>query len=163
MTKGERFKLFEAMLLNNFKFVGLGSGYLNAEYFFIGINPSQNMEHHGQRCLGKPSNKIESSYYFVPLVEKYFPKNYYNTNLVKIPTYHNLLPLKSEVERFMPFLKQELNIIQPKKIIALGNWVHETLLKYNIESIKIYHPAYIIRTGKQQIHEEQIRKIYQFA
>lgn len=131
--------------------VGLAYGYLNSDLFFVGMNPGKrhNKREYGARCLSpydlKPENRHTGGFIFLSLLNKYHPNNYYNSNLVKIPTENNQEPSDKLVKIFLPYLKLEMAIIKPKLIISLGNWVYQTLTNNNIKSIKIYHPSYIAR------------------
>ncbi len=150
--KRKRMQKLEKDLLNrkNFEFlsepVGLGFGYPNAEYFFIGMNPNKNIEFHGVRCF-RPYSELchRSSEILIPLLNKIFNKNYYITNLVKVPTKDNKEPSSLLVKIFIKYLIQEIEIIKPKIIISLGNWVFKTLSNNKIKTIKIYHPAAVTR------------------
>ena len=161
----------EKMLINRYGFenlpgnVGLGYGYYNSELFFVGMNPGQaiNRRENGARCMSDYDLKQKETGGFIllSLLEKYYPKNYYNTNLVKIPTPSNKEPSTNLVKIFMPYLKLELAIIRPKLIIALGSWVYNTLKEYMISTVKIYHPAYIARDKENRLlnYTESIREL----
>jgi uracil-DNA glycosylase family 4 len=148
MTKVERYSKLMKKMIQTYSGLSKPSGYLDAKYMLVGIRPSHVM-----------SDKTRTNDILLPIVNKYFDKNYYFTNLVKYPGNSNCLPDQTDVDNCITDLIEEILIIKPKKIIALGNWVHETLSKNSIVSTKVFHPAFIARTGKNKEYEQQIEKI----
>ena len=148
MTKIERYSNLMKWMIKKYPGLSKPSGYLNAEYMLVGIRPSHVM-----------SDKTRTNDILLPIVKKFFDKNYYFSNLVKYPGDSNYLPNQTDIEYCVDDLIEEIKIIKPKMIIALGKWVHETLSNNSIVSTKIFHPAYIARTGKVSEYEEQIKKI----
>lgn len=176
-------KMIEKLLLNKYGFenysgnVGLPSGYSDADFFFIGMNPGirHNKERYGARCLGRRDKQYKykgtGGYILISFLEKYYRKNYYTSNLVKIPTENNEEPSFELTQIFLPYLKLEIKIVEPKVIIALGGWVNNILKENNINCIKIYHPSYVarfinkineyeisIKNLKEVLNEEKIQK-----
>ncbi len=129
------------------EFVALGFGNINADIMLIGINPNRNIDYHGVRCFydGSELTHHRSSNILIPILHKYLKNQYYITNVVKIPSLNNNIPSENLIPIFVKYLKREIAIVQPKLIISLGNWVYETLKKYNIYSYKVWHPAYVAR------------------
>ena len=86
--------------------------------------------------------------------------NIFITNIVKCRPPENRNPLQSEVEQCIPYLVKQINLIEPKIIVALGKVAGQTLLKekmlikemrkktYKYNSIPLiitYHPAALLR------------------
>ena len=55
--------------------------------------------------------------------------NIFITNIVKCRPPENRNPLQSEVEQCTPYLVKQINLIEPKIIVALGKVAGQTLLK----------------------------------
>jgi len=84
-------------------------------------------------------------YHFFSIIENEVRKCWIS-NLVKCASPQNRCPKASEVKACLPFLKEEIRIIQPQKIIALGKPTSKWLrrLGYNI-LVELPHPAYVSR------------------
>ena len=87
-------------------------------------------------------------------------KDVYICNVLKCRPPNNRDPLRSEVELCEPYLKRQLDIINPRLIVALGRIAAQTLLQINdplgrmrkktfnyhgIDMIVTYHPAALLR------------------
>jgi DNA polymerase len=88
-------------------------------------------------------------------------ENVYIANVLKCRPPGNRNPEPDEVTKCTPFLKQQIALIQPKLIIAMGRFAAQTLLSsdatiaslrgkvYRYEGVPLivtYHPAYLLRT-----------------
>lgn len=79
----------------------------------------------------------------------------YTTNLIKCCTLEsNSYPSKEEVANCLPFLLREIEVIKPKKIIAVGRFAANVLYEnrnklYGADLATIAHPGYILRSGKK--------------
>lgn len=148
-NKVEEFKKLREKMLQKGWYKSPPTGSLNAKYMFIGIRPGRTMQRFTK------SNKI-----LEPLLERYVSFNYYFTNVVKYPDDNNTLPTDKEAEDSIGILKEEIALIKPDMIIALGTWVFNTLAKYGIQASSIPHPSYISRMGKQKDYEKTFIKIF---
>lgn len=72
--------------------------------------------------------------------------DYYFDNVFKVPIES---VAAGEYSTHLDLLVQELNVIEPKVIVCLGNTAFELVSKLNLDYavIKLYHPAYILRSG----------------
>jgi uracil-DNA glycosylase family 4 len=83
-------------------------------------------------------------------------------NVIKCRPPQNRDPLPSEIEQCTPYLQQQIDLIKPKLIVALGRYAAQFLLKTsdslarmrkqkhrfgsaNTKVIVTYHPAYLLR------------------
>jgi DNA polymerase len=66
------------------------------------------------------------------------------TNILKCSTDNNDIPETEQVNSCKIFLKRELELLQPQKVVFLGSKV-ESVLKNDVAGIKIWHPSYIFR------------------
>ena len=88
-------------------------------------------------------------------------ENVYIANVLKCRPPGNRNPEPEEVEKCTPFLKQQIALIRPKLIIAMGRFAAQTLLAsdatiasmrgrvFRYEGVPLivtYHPAYLLRT-----------------
>src|SRR3990170_601101 len=75
----------------------------------------------------------------------------YTTNLVKCCPIKGGTPTEEEIANCLPYLIREINIIQPKRVIATGSipgktlWENRKLITADISQIR--HPGFIIRGG----------------
>lgn len=88
----------------------------------------------------------------------------YVTDIVKLQRPAKQRPLKEEIEMFLPFLKREIEIINPKIVVTLGEEAYNALNKYkdrlgiNKKLFKIFHPAgTAAKTEKER--DEQFEKL----
>ncbi len=95
----------------------------------------------------------------------------YICNVIKCRPPSNRDPQAEEISTCEPFLKQQLAVIRPKLIIALGRFAAQTLLQrkdpisrlrghwHEYEGIALmptFHPAYLLRNpaGKREVWED---------
>jgi DNA polymerase len=98
-------------------------------------------------------------------------KEVYICNILKCRPPGNRNPLPDEIRLCEPFLKQQLKLISPQIICALGSFAAKTLLRtetpitllrgrfHSYEGIPLmptYHPAYLLRnpSAKKQVWED---------
>lgn len=121
-------------------------GNIEADYVIIGQNP-------GGR--GKPDVKYSTTWCDVNLSEFMMKtvkeagihRDSWYTNLVPYPTEDNKVT-KDQVAATLDILKLQIELIQPKKIVTLGNAAHEVVRKEfgrNFEIVDFPHPAYVKR------------------
>jgi DNA polymerase len=71
------------------------------------------------------------------------------TNVIHCHPPHNRKSEKHEIRRCLPYLQQEINIVQPQLIVTLGADARESFTKIKtkakIHSVK--HPAYFLHKG----------------
>ena len=90
-------------------------------------------------------------------------KGVYICNVLKCRPPDNRDPLPSEIEKCEPYLKEQINLIKPKLIVALGRVAAKTLLNndlalkdmrsikhdyYGTPLVATYHPAALLRNQK---------------
>jgi DNA polymerase len=88
-------------------------------------------------------------------------ENVYIANVLKCRPPGNRNPEPEEVAKCTPFLKQQIALVQPKLIIAMGRFAAQTLLAsdasiaslrgqvFRYEGVPLivtYHPAYLLRS-----------------
>ncbi|MEM3407074.1 MAG: uracil-DNA glycosylase family protein [Candidatus Aenigmatarchaeota archaeon] len=98
---------------------------------------------------------------FYGLIEKYKFEEAHITDFIKckgkVDKIRNV-----EIENCFPFLKEEIKILKPKIIVAVGKKVYEELKNRKIEGItfkKIMHYSYAYRYKKEKILENQFDEL----
>lgn len=91
-------------------------GSPDAEIIFIGEAPGAREDVLGKPFVGAAGRFLDEMLRGIGLERK----NVYITNIVKYRPPGNRDPNPEEIEAFMPYLKQQIEIINPKLIIFLG-------------------------------------------
>jgi DNA polymerase len=156
-----------------------GRGNLDAELFFCGEAPSEEDEKSGS-AFGSPAGEllckiIETMGFSESLV--------YITNILHWKPKHDLTfghrpPTEAEMMFSLPYLKAQLEIVQPKVIVALGKTATDGFLGYDskrrlgdvrgnwneyegIPLMVTYHPSYLLhnpsKTGKRKVWEDMLK------
>lgn len=138
------------------KNIVFGSGNERAELVFVGEAPGEDEDAAGMPFVGRAGQLLTKIIEAMSLKRE----DVYIANIIKCRPPNNRNPLEDEIKTCEPFLKEQLRIIRPKIICALGAFAAQTLLKtkknisslrgkfYLYEGIKImptFHPAYLLR------------------
>jgi DNA polymerase len=163
----------------NRKHVVFGEGIPNARLMFVGEGPGRDEDIEGRPFVGEAGKLLTR------IIENGMGlkrEDVYICNVVKCRPPGNRDPEKEEIECCIPFLKKQINIIQPEVICTLGRIAARELLQrdfkitrergrwqtfLNIPVMPTYHPAYIIRNpGREKLLKkevwEDIQKIMSF-
>lgn len=101
-----------------------GDGNPDAELVFVGEAPGKNEDLQGKPFVGAAGKFLNEMLESIGLDRK----DIYITNIVKYRPPNNRDPLPEEKTAFLPYLNQQLDIIQPKLIVTLGRHSMEVLL-----------------------------------
>lgn len=71
--------------------------------------------------------------------------NYTLLNVLKCRPPNNRDPSFVEMKNCYPFLKNQIDVLQPKKIVALGKIADEALKALRIKHVSLNHPAWALR------------------
>lgn len=93
-----------------------GVGNPDADILFIGEAPGKNEDLQGEPFVGAAGKFLNEMLAGIDLERK----DIYITNIVKYRPPNNRDPLPEEKQAFLPFLQEQLEIIQPKIIVTLG-------------------------------------------
>ena len=133
-----------------------GSGNPRAQVVFVGEAPGADEDQQGLPFVGRAGQLLTNIIKAMGLERK----DVYICNILKCRPPQNRNPLPEEIQACEPFLKNQLRIIAPSIICALGSFAAKTLLKtevpitalrgrfHSYEGIKLmptYHPAYLLR------------------
>ncbi len=139
------------------KFV-FGVGNPAADLVFVGEAPGRQEDLQGEPFVGRAGMLLDRMLAAIDLSRR----EVYILNVLKCRPPGNRDPEPAEVAQCQPNMNQQLNIIQPRLIVALGRVAAKTLLKvedslknmrgkiFNYEGIELrvtYHPAALLRNS----------------
>tara|TARA_B100001250_G_C19647028_1_gene720855 strand:- start:213 stop:881 length:669 start_codon:yes stop_codon:yes gene_type:complete len=144
------------------KFV-FGSGDSNADLLLIGEGPGEEEDSKGEPFVGKAGKLLDKILKSIGYVRD---DNVFIANIIKCRPPENRNPLLSEIEKCTPYLYKQINLINPKLIVALGKVAGQTLTNKNmlikemrkqthhynnIPLVVTYHPAALLRNPSLKI------------
>jgi uracil-DNA glycosylase family 4 len=144
-----------------------GVGNPGADLMFVGEAPGADEDIQGIPFVGRAGQLLTKIIEAIGLKRE----DVYIANVIKCRPPGNRNPEPDEVETCEPFLFQQIDIIKPKVIVALGKFGAQTLLRtldpisrlrgrvYNFRGAKLvptFHPAYILRnpSSKRDVWED---------
>ena len=134
-----------------------GVGDEKAEWMLVGEAPGAEEDRLGEPFVGQAGKLLDNMLAAIDLKRG---ENVYIANVLKCRPPGNRNPEPEEVAKCTPFLKQQIALIRPKLIIAMGRFAAQTLLAtdatisslrgrvYKYEGVPLivtYHPAYLLR------------------
>jgi uracil-DNA glycosylase len=143
------------------KKVVFGDGNRNAQLVFVGEGPGADEDAQGLPFVGRAGQLLDKIIGAMKLQRK----DVYICNVVKCRPPENRTPLPDEIGACQPFLTEQLELISPRVIVALGSPAAKTLLKtaQGIMSIRgkwfsyrgipvmpTYHPAFLLRSYTEE-------------
>jgi len=136
-----------------------GAGNPEADIVFVGEAPGADEDRQGEPFIGAAGQLLTRIIEAIQLRRE----DVFICNVLKCRPPNNRDPLDSEVATCEPYLQQQLEIIQPRLICALGRFAGNCLLKRKgslsslrgqlhdyrgIPVIVTYHPAALLHDGK---------------
>jgi DNA polymerase len=139
-----------------------GVGDPDADWLFVGEAPGAEEDRQGEPFVGQAGRLLDNMLAAIQLKRG---QNVFIANVLKCRPPENRDPHGEEVLQCAPFLQQQVALIQPKLIVALGKFAAQSLLQsenmvaertlaslrgqlhdYNgVPVIVTYHPAYLLR------------------
>lgn len=134
-----------------------GVGDPQADWLFVGEAPGAEEDRRGEPFVGAAGQLLENMLSAIQLKRG---QNVYIANVLKCRPPENRDPHCEEVQLCDPFLKRQVELIQPKLIVALGKFAAQSLLNttesiaqlrgqlqhyHGVPVIVTYHPAYLLR------------------
>ena len=134
-----------------------GFGDKNADLLLVGEAPGEKEDIEGLPFVGRAGKLLDKILAAISLSRD---KGVYICNVLKCRPSDNRDPLSSEIEQCEPYLKEQINLIKPKLIVALGRVAAKTLLNndlalkemrlikhdyYGTPLVATYHPAALLR------------------
>ena len=109
--------------------VVFGSGDPNADLLIIGESPSDYEIENSKPFLGKPGKLLDK---ILKAIGYSRSAKVYLTHLIKYRIDGSRYPLNSEINKYIPLLKKQIEIIEPKIIVGLGKVVGKALINKNL-------------------------------
>jgi uracil-DNA glycosylase family 4 len=147
--------------------VVFGTGNLRAELMFIGEAPGADEDTQGEPFVGRAGQLLTK----ILDAMGYRREEVYITNILKCRPPQNRTPFPDEVTNCLPYVLSQIELIQPKVIVALGATALRALLDvqlgitkmrghwYTFRDIPImptFHPAYLLRNpaAKREVWDD---------
>ena len=134
-----------------------GVGDQHAEWLLVGEAPGAEEDQRGEPFVGQAGRLLDNMLAALRLRRG---ENVYIANVLKCRPPGNRNPLPEEVACCDPFLRRQIELIQPRLVLALGRFAVQSLLatEASISSLRgrvhryagrplvvTYHPAYLLR------------------
>jgi len=138
-----------------------GVGNPDADIMFVGEGPGADEDAQGEPFVGRAGQLLNNMISAMGIRRE----DVYIANVVKCRPPNNRAPEKDEVDTCSPFLMQQIDIVKPKVIVALGATAAKNLLAMNdsmgalrgrwyefrgTKLVVTYHPAYLLRDPRQK-------------
>ena len=157
--------------------VVFGVGNPDAQVLFVGEAPGEDEDLQGEPFVGKAGQLLTK----IIVAMGFSREDVYIANVLKcrpdVPagTTGNRKPKPEEMQTCLPYLRQQIDIIEPRALVALGATAMEGLLGakepmaslrgrwhdfHGIPLMATYHPAYLLRnqslTEKRKVWEDML-------
>ena len=149
------------------KQVVFGVGNPEARLMFVGEAPGADEDEQGIPFVGRAGQLLTKIIEAIDLRRE----DVYIANVIKCRPPQNRNPEQDEVETCEPFLFQQIDIIKPRVIVALGTFAARALLRTldpisrlrgtvfeyrGAKLIPTFHPAYLLRNpaSKREVWED---------
>lgn len=141
-----------------------GVGNPNADLMFVGEGPGAEEDRRGEPFVGRAGKKLDEMIAAIGLSRE----QVYIANIVKCRPPKNRDPERDEIEACSPFLRKQIQAIEPKVIVTLGGPATKTLLETKtgitrlrgqwaefagIPVMPTFHPAYLLRVYTRENRE----------
>ncbi len=144
-----------------------GVGNVRAHWMIVGEAPGEQEDRQGEPFVGKSGRLLDNMLRAVGLTraEAEPAKQVYIANAVKCRPPGNRNPEPDELAKCEPFLVRQVQLVQPKIIIAMGRFAVHSLLRstepigrlrgrvHRYEGVPLivtYHPAYLLRNPEDK-------------
>ena len=159
----EKIKILDTQLKNTAKNLVVYDGSIDAKVMFIGEAPGRDEDIQGLPFVGKAGQLLNKMLAAINLKRE----EVYITNVVNWRPPDNRTPTDDEILKFLPFLQEQIDVINPDYIFLLGGvaakailstplalgklrgtWHEYQSLQLNktVYTIASYHPAFLLRS-----------------
>lgn len=151
-----------------------GEGNADAKIYFLGEAPGQSEDKQGRPFVGRAGKLLNTLLEHIGMQRA----DVYISNIVRFRPPNNRPPTAAEIAAFLPYVNEEIAIIQPLLIVTLGRFslakflptdkitqVHGTLHTADwqgrlVHIFPLYHPAAALRSPEMRSTlEEDFNKI----
>lgn len=151
--------------------VVFGDGDPRARLMFVGEGPGHHEDRQGLPFVGRSGQLLTKMIEAMGLERS----QVYITNVVKCRPRDNRNPAPLEIKECSPFLRKQVQIVEPEIIVTVGRFATVTLLEVDeplgalrgrwhefmdIALMPTYHPAYILRCEDRPNYTEVRRKTW---
>ena len=140
-----------------------GDGNRNADWFFVGEAPGKDEDLQGKPFVGRAGRLLTEVIFSLGLSRD----EVFIANILKCRPPDNRDPKSTEVDQCFAYLEKQIDLVEPKIIIAVGKIAAHSLLgtdlpmgklrgkihgfgSNEIPTLVIYHPAYLLRSPSQK-------------
>ena len=142
-----------------------GVGNINSKIMIIGEGPGANEDIEGKPFVGRAGKLLDKMLESINLNRT----KVYISNVVNYRPPANRRPTEEEIERYLPFLKRHIEIMNPKILILLGStalnaiignvtvisrargkWIQKEIGTVKPWIIASFHPAFLMRQPEQK-------------
>ena len=140
-----------------------GDGNRNADWFFVGEAPGKDEDLQGKPFVGRAGRLLTEVIFSLGLTRD----EVFIANILKCRPPDNRDPKSVEVDQCFSYLEKQIDLVQPKIIIAVGKIAAHSLLgsdlpmgklrgkihgfgSNEVPTLVIYHPAYLLRSPSQK-------------
>jgi len=144
-----------------------GIGNPRAHWMIVGEAPGEQEDLAGQPFVGKSGQLLDNMLRAIGLTRQEAPpaRQVYIANTVKCRPPGNRNPQPEELAKCEPFLIRQVELVQPRIILAMGRFAVQSLLRSNepigrlrgrvhdyhgVPLIVTYHPAYLLRSLEEK-------------
>ncbi len=154
-----------------------GTGNEQASLMVVGEGPGADEDASGEPFVGRAGKLLDEMLKSIGRSRK---DNVFIANVVKCRPPGNRDPEADEAEACRPFLEQQIKLVKPRMILALGRIAAQRLLQtdeplsrlrgpihsYGPEKTPLfitYHPAYLMRSPREKAKSwDDLKKVYRF-
>ncbi len=140
-----------------------GVGHHKADWLIIGEAPGADEDRQGEPFVGRAGQLLTQMLRAIGLARE----EVFIANILKCRPPNNRDPKANEVDACHSFLNRQIELLEPKIVLALGRIAAQALLKTdtpigklrgklyhleknNIPTVVTYHPAYLLRSPKEK-------------
>jgi DNA polymerase len=143
-----------------------GVGYRHAEWMLVGEAPGAEEDARGEPFVGQAGKLLDNMLASIGLTrEGETPQSVFIANVLKCRPPNNRNPEPAEVAQCQPFLRRQVELVNPKLVVVMGRFAAQALLgtDASIASLRgqvhhidvagrrvpvvvTYHPAYLLRS-----------------
>ena len=149
----------------NAKNIVFADGNPKAKIMIVGEAPGSNEDQEGIPFVGRAGALLDKMLASIDLNRR----NVYITNVVNYRPPDNRRPTEEEINRYLPYLKKHIEIINPKILVLLGStalnalvgnevviskargkWIEKQFGECKTSIIVTFHPAFLMRQPAQK-------------
>ena len=140
-----------------------GDGNRNSDWFFIGEAPGKDEDLQGSPFVGRAGRLLTEVIFSMGLSRD----DVFIANILKCRPPNNRDPNKKEIDKCFSYLEKQIELVDPKIIVAVGRIAAQSLLGTDlpmgqlrgkihdfgpsgIPTLVLYHPAYLLRSPSKK-------------